>query len=165
MYTRIIKKQVIDACFQKKALVIYGPRQVGKTTLCQEVLNHFDDRPTLYVSGDDLDVIQTWKPSSTLLTGLVAGYDLIIIDEAQRISDIGLVIKMLVDMFPDKQIIATGSSSFDLANTIVEPLTGRALFWYLYPLSIQEIYPTAPLADSILHQRLIYGSYPDVVTP
>jgi predicted AAA+ superfamily ATPase len=87
------------------------------------------------------------------------------IDEAQRINNIGLIIKLLVDNFPEKQIIATGSSSFDLANTIVEPLTGRALFRYLYPLSIQETHPNRILTAIQLEQRLIYGSYPNVISP
>jgi predicted AAA+ superfamily ATPase len=90
---------------------------------------------------------------------------LIIIDEAQRIADIGLLLKILVENFPDKQIIATGSSSFDLANKTSEPLTGRSYIYKLYPLSIEETSLHEPLSSQLIQQRLMYGSYPDAIIP
>lgn len=144
---------------------MYGPRQVGKTTLTKSIQQHFSTKKTLVINGDDLDIQDSWKASVQFLTAATYEYNLIIIDEAQRITNIWLIIKILVDNFPQKQIIATGSSSFDLANKIVEPLTGRALMYHLYPLSLQEIYPHEPLTSSVLSQRMLYGSYPDVVVP
>lgn len=165
MFTRIITSQLIDACFRKKAIILYWPRQIGKTTSCKTIIAHFPSKKSLYISGDDSDIIQLRQPSLSFLSQSVAWYDIVVIDEAQRIQNIWLIIKLLVDNFPEKQIITTGSSSFDLANTIVEPLTGRALFWYLYPLSIQETNPIGILSTSQLEQKLIYGSYPNVVAP
>ena len=165
MYKRIILPQLIDACFHSKAIIIYGPRQVGKTTLCRELLEKFPNKKSLYISWDDREVMQTRVPALSILSSMVIGHDIIVLDEAQRIQDIWLIIKLLVDNFPEKQIIATWSSSFDLANTIVEPLTGRAFFWYLYPLSIQEISPHAPISIIQQEQRLIYGNYPNVLLP
>jgi predicted AAA+ superfamily ATPase len=107
MYQRTITKDIITNCFHSKAIILYGPRQVGKTTLVKEIQTFFSEKKSLYISGDDREIQQTLEPSLRILTTMYTPYDLIIIDEAQRIQDIGLIIKLLVDNFPDKQIIAT----------------------------------------------------------
>ncbi|MDR2415550.1 MAG: ATP-binding protein [Candidatus Peribacteria bacterium] len=165
MYTRTIHDDIINKCFSGKAIILYGPRQVGKTTLVKQIQTQFINKTSLYLSGDDKETQEILEPSLRSLRPMVMPYDLIIIDEAQRIVDVGLIIKLLVDTFPEKQIIATGSSSFDLANKTSEPLTGRAYLYKLYPLSIEEIFPSEPLSSQLIQQRLLYGAYPDVVIP
>lgn len=163
MIQRTIFDTLVQECFQGKALILYGPRQVGKTTLVKQLQKHFDKKRSLYVTWDDVEIKEIWKASLQVLSQVVAGAELVIIDEAQKIHDIGNILKLLVDNFPDKQIIATGSSSFDLAHTISEPLTGRAYIHHLYPLSIQEIYEQKPLSSISIEQRMLYGGYPQAV--
>ena len=165
MYTRIIYNDIITHCFQHKAIILYGPRQVGKTTLVRQIQKYFTDKSSLYISGDDREIQQTLEPSLRILSIMIAPYDIVVIDEAQRIPEIWLIIKLLVDNFPNKQIIATGSSSFDLANKTSEPLTGRSYIYKLYPLSIEETSPHDIISLQLIQQRLIYGSYPDVIVP
>lgn len=145
-------------------IIVYGPRQVGKTTLSLQITSHFSDKKTLYISGDDIETQETRKPSLRLLSAIVSDYDIIIIDEAQKIKNIGLILKILVDQISWKQYIATGSSSFDLAYSVSEPLTGRSFIYHLYPLSLQELYQQQPLTTTIIEQRMIYGSYPETIT-
>lgn len=165
MIQRTITPTLIKQCFTRKAIIIYWPRQVGKTTLVKQIQEQFWERPSLYVSGDENETREIRQPSSTILKSLVTGYDLIIIDEAQKIKEIGNILKLLVDTYPEKQIIATGSSSFDLAYSISEPLTWRAYIHHLYPLSLEEIYGQTPLIPTRLEQRMLYGAYPEVVQP
>ncbi len=143
-----------------------GPRQVGKTTLVKKLLESYVGK-SLYLTGDDPAVRARLSdaPLDRLLQ-LAGANSLIVIDEAQRIKNIGLVLKMLVDNFPEKQFIATGSSSFDLANEINEPLTGRKFELHLFPISWQEwaVYQGEFQAVTGLEQRLLFGMYPDVVT-
>jgi len=141
-----------------------GPRQVGKTTLLK---SHFTNENTLWLNGDDPDVrLQLANRPSTFLGKLVEGHSRIIIDEAQRIENIGLTLKIFHDNFPQLKIIATGSSSFELANQINEPLTGRKWQYTLWPISLSEmIRHTSALEESrLLENRLLYGWYPDVLT-
>lgn len=163
MFLRIITPLIKQQCFAGKVIIIYGPRQVGKTTITQTIQQSFPDKKSLYLTGDDIEIKEILIPSIKVLSSLVASYDLIIIDEAQRITDIGLVLKLLVDTYPDKQFIATWSSSFELANTVSEPLTGRAYIHYLYPLSLEEI--GQAISTISLEQRMIYGSYPESLSP
>lgn len=165
MFKRIIHDRIIDFCFKGKAIIIYGPRQVGKTTLVRQIIDDFPWKKISYYTGDDLETQELFQASIKKLTNLITGKDMIIIDEAQRITNISLVIKLLVDQFPQIQVIATWSSNFDLANKIVEPLTGRSHIFYLYPLSIQETKDQMPSTQILIEQRMIFGSYPDVVVP
>jgi len=165
MYHRIITSQLIDQCFRGKVIVVYGPRQVGKTTLVKKILASFHDKKTLFVTGDDRETQESFVPVLRALIARVQAYDLIVLDEAQRIKDIWLVLKLLVDHFPHKQFIATWSSSFDLSNSIAEPLTGRSFLHYLYPLSMEELSPDDPLTVSFLERMMLYGSYPDAINP
>jgi len=149
----------------KKGLVIYGPRQVGKTTLVNDLLKEFKWN-TLILNGDQRG---TWwelliSRELSKLTLLVSGYDTVFIDEAQRIPEIGLSLKILLDNFPKLKIIVTGSSSLDLASKISEPLTGRIYSYKLFPISQKELRfaNTSYEMETQIEERLIYGSYPEV---
>lgn len=147
-----------------KAIILYGARQVGKTTLVKKVL---EDLPCkiLSINADEQKYIDILSSKDfAKLKSLVAGYNLLFIDEAQRIPDIGVNLKILIDQIPDLKIIATGSSSFDLMNKLSEPLTGRAWSYTLFPISFSELsglYNSFEL-QSQLEERLIFGSYPEI---
>lgn len=164
MITRTITQNLIADCDHKKAIVVIGPRQVGKTTLIQKIV---DGRKTLFLNGDDPQTrLQIATANFQFLLQLVMDYDTIVIDEAQRIENIGLAIKMLVDAKLNKQFILTGSSSLDLGNQINEPLTGRKWEHQLFPLSWNEVRNHYSFANAYarLEEFLIYGMYPEVVT-
>ncbi|MCK5848268.1 MAG: ATP-binding protein, partial [Caldisericia bacterium] len=149
-----------------KVLVIYGPRRVGKTTLLNTYLKSSKLKYSL-VSGDDIFIQQALSSQSIkTISELVQGLDLFVIDEAQRVPSIGLGLKIMVDHNPDLKVIATGSASFDLQNKIGEPLVGRKRTLCLYPVSQLELmYHSTPFElKRQLEDRLIYGSYPEVVT-
>jgi hypothetical protein len=145
-----------------KVVLIFGARQVGKTTLVNQILERTTYR-VLYVNGDEprqTDALSS--RNSRQLRGLVEGYDVLFIDEAQRIPEIGINLKILADQFPSLRIIATGSSTLDLASRTREPLTGRAWLHELYPIALLELAAqhTRFELDQQLDERLIYGSYP-----
>ncbi|MFA4931188.1 MAG: ATP-binding protein [Patescibacteria group bacterium] len=148
-----------------KALVIYGPRRIGKTTLLRKYLDSVDMKYKLD-SGDNILTRQVLSSQNfSEISEYVSGYDLLAIDEAQQIPNIGLGLKIIVDQHPDIKVIATGSSSFDLANKIGEPLTGRKTTLTLYPISQMELldqYNKFELKER-LENFLIFGSYPEVV--
>lgn len=164
MLSRTLLERVISNCYKGKAIILYGARQVGKTTLTTAIKDHFPDKKTLYLTGDDVVTQEYLQPTRVRLDEIVAWNELIIIDEAQRITNIGLILKLLVDAYPAKQVIATGSSSFDLANQIVEPLTGRAYIFQIYPFSLEELsaHDRTLYHITSLEKRLIYGMYPEV---
>lgn len=147
-----------------KVIVIYGPRRTGKTTL----LKHFVEEQSnyLFVTGDDINV-HAYLASQSIekLKSLVGKKDLLIIDEAQKIENIGINLKLLVDHLPNLKIIATGSSTFDLARNVGEPLTGRKKVLLLFPLAQIELnsIETPVETRANLESRLIYGAYPEVV--
>lgn len=150
---------------QGKVIVLLGARQVGKTTL-MEALSHGTD-PTLLLNCDDQDdVLMIEDKSSTELRDLLSPYQYVFIDEAQRVRNIGLTIKKIADLKLATQVIVTGSSSLELANGIYEPATGRTIEYRLYPFSLAELAnETSEREESrMLHQRLVYGCYPGVVT-
>ncbi|MEK9179555.1 MAG: ATP-binding protein, partial [Patescibacteria group bacterium] len=162
---RYVKKKIIQHIQPQKVVVIYGPRRVGKTTLLHQIAKHVAE-PILWLTGENLDV-QSWLSSKSLntLKQGIGNYKYIIIDEAQYVNEIGLNLKILVDNIPAIKIIATGSSSFELANQVGEPLVGRKWHYTLYPLSQLELQPfeTPFESNTLLEQRLIYGSYPEVL--
>lgn len=163
LFQRIILPRIESRLFGGKAIIIYGARRVGKTTLVRHILDKFPGG--LYLNGDEPDVRQALtNKTSTELKYFIGNKKLAVIDEAQRISNIGLTLKLLVDTMPETQVIATGSSSFDLSNKINEPLTGRAWEFFLPPLALTEISTNALETDRLLAARMIYGLYPDVVT-
>ncbi len=145
--------------------MLTGPRQVGKTTLLKQLLAKYN-APALWLNADEADVrLKLSEINSAQLKNLLGNHRLLLIDEAQRIKNIGLVLKLLVDQFPEIQVVATGSSSFELSNEINEPLTGRKWEYHLFPFSTEELeWHHGQLTEQrSLDQRLIYGSYPDVV--
>lgn len=165
MIQRQLKSIIGDRLWQGKAIILFGARQVGKTTLLRELLSSRQD--VLWLNGDEQDVRSLLeKASSTLLRAVIGKNSLVVIDEAQRITDIGIAIKLITDQIPGVQVLATGSSSFDLSNQINEPLTGRKLEYRMYPLSFGELVAHHGLLEEkrMLLHRLVYGSYPDVVS-
>jgi len=166
MIKRRLEKKIEEKLGDKKAIIVYGPRQVGKTTLLKRIFG--EKEGVLWLNGDEEGVraaftnfsLQSFLPN-------IGRNTVLIIDEAQRIEDIGIKLKILQDELGGKlQIIATGSSSFDLANKINEPLTGRKWEFLLLPLSYKEMVAErgAIKEDGALGSRLLYGYYPEVVT-
>ncbi len=150
----------------RKILLIYGPRQSGKTTLVKDIGKNSGLR-TLYLSADlTKNENLLMQRDLKILNDLTEGYQLFVIDEAQRVPDIGLVLKVLYDELPHLKVIATGSSSFDLANKTSEPLTGRKLVMHLLPFALGEIASDMNKyeLDQKLDDLLIYGLYPEVYT-
>lgn len=160
-----IEKSLFLSAEKKPAIIIYGPRQIGKTTLVKHILNKYPENAE-YFDCDYLDVQETFSyQKSHQVASVIKGLKLLILDEAQRIKDIGMVLKILVDHHPQTQIIATGSSSFELSNKINEPLTGRKVEFRLLPVSFQELTAKDNLitADRNLETLLRFGSYPALI--
>ncbi len=161
---RYLQEKIKNNLGKKKILIIYGPRQVGKTTLVKEFLSGQD---SVYYNCD-LDETRVLFESANLekLGSLVKKYDTVVIDEAQKVANIGLSLKIIFDNFPQKNYIVTGSSSFDLAKSVSEPLTGRFFSYTMFPIAEMELSlgkNPIELRES-LESRLIYGSYPEVIT-
>lgn len=148
-----------------KVVVIYGARRTGKTTLLNEYLKT-EPEPYLLVSGEDI-IIQGYLSSQSIekLKAFVGNNRLLVIDEAQKVQNIGINLKLIVDHIPGIRVIATGSSSFDLARSVGEPLTGRKNTLIQYPLAQLELAAMEQRheTDSRLENRLIYGTYPEIV--
>jgi hypothetical protein len=147
-------------------VVLYGPRQVGKTTLANDLLVSVQMR-SRFVNADELIYREALSSQNRQRLGEVLGdAELLVIDEAQRVPNIGLNLKILIDSFPKAMIVATGSASFDLANKISEPLTGRTLTFNLYPISFPEIRQTLGVIEGRgqLERWLVWGGYPAIVT-
>src|SRR3989338_4445365 len=161
---RNLEKVLKNHLFKQNVLVLYGPRQSGKTTLIKEVVREFGDQ----VKFLDCELMENKEilsfKSSEQLFSLVEGFKIVVFDEAQVIPNIGSVLKTLFDHRPEVQYIATGSSSFDLANKISEPLTGRSLEFILYPLSLAEVTNNAFDAKQYLFSLMRFGGYPHLVS-
>lgn len=166
-----IQRNIADQIVEKlkkhnKVILLYGARQVGKTTLIRNIIEKLGLK-TISINADEQkynDVLSSRDLGK--IKSLVSGYEVAFIDEAQRITDIGLNLKIIADGLPDLKVIATGSSSFELANKISEPLTGRAWTFELYPLAVCElksIYNEFEL-NSKIEDLLIFGGYPEVFT-
>ena len=156
----IIEKKLFDG----KAILLMGPRQVGKTTLLKELFGGRED--VMWLNGDELDVQVLFEGvSATRLRAMFGRKKVIIIDEAQRIPDIGLRLKLVTDQIKDVQLIATGSSAFELATKTGEPLTGRKWEYKMYPFSFGEMVDEHGLLEEkrMIPHRLIFGYYPEVV--
>ena len=164
MIKRLLEKNLLEDLDFKKVLVVLGPRQVGKTTLIKNLVK---GKNTLFLNGDEAQTRANLSNTNLpFLLNLVSDYDVVVIDEAQRIENIGLTVKMLIDASTNKQFILTGSSSLDLGNKINEPLTGRKWEHLLFPLSWTELryHYTFSTAYERLEEYLIYGQYPEVIT-
>ncbi len=161
---RTIQKNVEESLFKGKVVVIYGARQVGKTTMAKAILEkHSGDSGYFNCDEPDIRSALTEK-TSTELKAFLGDKKLIVLDEAQRVKNIGLTLKLLIDNFPKIQIIATGSSSFELSNKVAEPLTGRKHEYHLYPFSLEElknIYSDIEI-DRLLERMMVFGMYPGV---
>lgn len=152
--------------FQGKAIILLGPRQSGKTTLIKALLAELDQN-SLLLNADEPDVRELLnEPTSTRLRTIIGENRIVCIDEAQRIPNIGLTLKLITDEIPDVQAIATGSSALELNSSIAEPLTGRKFEFILPPISFGEMAAHHGLLEErrFLEHRLIYGSYPEVLT-
>jgi len=162
--TRIQESDIIQKMADNKAVIIYGARQVGKSTLLKHLLK--DNSSVLWLYGDQA---QTQSLLSDLsisgIKSLIGNKKIIVIDEAQMIENIGIKLKMFTDYLDEIKVIATGSSSFDLANKINEPLTGRKWEYHLLPLSFKEMANNSSAFEEMGHleTRLIYGYYPEIV--
>ena len=161
---RKMSELVADKMYRGKAIVLIGARQVGKTTLLKDCLTGMEG--VLWMNGDNLE-IRTLMESITMerLRSMIGNNRVVVIDEAQRIADIGLKGKLITDNFPEVQLILTGSSSLDLANKVNEPLTGRKWEYKLFPMSFAELTAHHGMIQEMmkLPTRLVYGCYPDVV--
>lgn len=165
MITRQIQEYLVSKLGDSKAIILLGPRQVGKSTLIRQLSSTFAD-PVVWMNGDESDIRTLLSsPTSTALKALLGGARTWVIDEAQRIENIGLCIKLVVDNIPSVKVIATGSSSFELANHINEPLTGRKWEFRLFPFSYQEMVHHHGLLEEkrLLKHRLLFGYYPEIV--
>ena len=163
--TRCIQKNLEEALFKGKIVVLYGARQVGKTTLVKKILEKYNN-DSLYLNCDEPDIREALtNKTSTELKSFIGSRRLVVIDEAQRVKNIGLTLKLIADNFPAIQIIATGSSSFELSGKISEPLTGRKIEFFLYPFSVDELTQAySPLEiDRLLEEKLVFGMYPGVI--
>lgn len=163
MIERLLKTK-LEAQFHKgKALLLTGARQVGKTTLINALLAN---KPHLFLDGDDPTVRSLLTaPNTATLKSLLAGHAIVFIDEAQRIPDIGLTLKLMTDQFKQVQVVVSGSSSFELGKQLKEPLTGRKWEYQLFPICWEEFEGHVGFlqAEQQLENRLIYGFYPDVL--
>lgn len=165
LITRKIREDLQKSLFKGKIVILYGARQVGKTTLVKSIIKEYP-KDSLYLNCDEIDVREALTDkTSTELKSFIGNSRLVVIDEAQRVKNIGLTLKLLVDNFPETQIIATGSSSFELSGKIKEPLTGRKTEFFLYPFSVGELSEVnSPLElNRLLEDLLIFGSYPGVI--
>jgi predicted AAA+ superfamily ATPase len=166
MISRSQENLIVSRIKDNKVVVLYGPRQTGKTTLAKKIASE-SDTPYAIWNCDETDMqVAITNASSQTLKNMIGNNTLIIIDEAQRIENIGLTLKIIHDTIPDVKVIATGSSSFELADKINEPLTGRKWEYNILPISFEEmVHHTDWLTEKRqLRERLIYGYYPEVVT-
>lgn len=162
---RSLQPAIEQRLFKGKALIVTGARQVGKSTLLKEIANNSNEK-VLVLDCDEPDVRSSLQNvNSTELKSLLSNNKIILIDEAQRVKNIGITMKLITDKFPDKQLLVTGSSSLDLHNSLEEPLTGRKIEYNLFPISTDELLASRGLLNTkqTLDFRLIYGSYPDVI--
>ncbi len=164
MINRLLAKIVEQKLDSGKAIILIGSRQTGKTSLLKSVFGSKDG--VLFLSGDDVDVRSLFENiNAARLKAIVGDHRYLVVDEAQRIHDVGLKFKLITDQLPGVQLIASGSSAFELANKLNEPLTGRKWEYRMFPLSFKEMVDHHGLLEEsrLLQHRLLYGYYPDVV--
>lgn len=164
MIDRKLSKNIQTLLGGKKAIVVIGARQVGKSTLLGQMLG--DRKDVIWMNGDDMDVQELFRDiSSTRLRAILANNKFLVIDEAQRIPDVGLRIKLITDQVPDVQVLATGSSSFELTAKVNEALTGRKREFKMFPLTFGEMVAHTNLLEELrmIPHRMVYGYYPEVV--
>lgn len=165
MIGREIQSSIESKLFKGKLIIIYGARQVGKTTLIKKIGEKFENQ-SLYLNCDEPDIRELLTDAtSTRLKNLVGQKKIVLIDEAQRVKNIGVTLKLFADQIKDVQVIATGSSAFELSNVINEPLTGRKYEYHLYPISMRELSKSFGWLETnrLLEERIIYGMYPEII--
>lgn len=163
MITRDLAGNLRQKLHKGKVIVLIGPRQVGKTTLINVILK---DVPYLFLDGDDSTTVETLANANTeTLKNIIGSYKYIFIDEVQRIPNIGLKLKIIVDQIKDVQVIVSGSSAFEINNATQESLTGRKFEYHLFPICWGEFENNVGYikAQQQLELRLLYGMYPDVI--
>lgn len=164
MIKRELHTVINNKLFKGKVILLFGARQVGKSTLIHQVLNNASD--VLWLNADDVDVIALFENiNATRMKKIIGANKIIVIDEAQSITDIGKKLKIMHDQIKGIQIIATGSSAFELKNKTNEPLTGRKWEYHLYPFSFQELANATNILEEkrMLKERLVMGAYPEIV--
>ncbi len=161
MYKRYLEDQIKKSLDEGLVVIIYGARQVGKTTLAKIIMDGYQN--PLYINADEVtERLRLQNRSSSELKDYFGNANLVVIDEAQRVENIGLTAKLIHDTYPAIKLLLTGSSSLDLASKIKEPLTGRSWEYTLYPLSLDEVAATNQEKESAMGRALIYGSYPGI---
>ena len=166
MIRRELQDVIERHLFKGKAIIVVGARQVGKSTLFRMILEGRTE-PTLTLNCDEPEVKETLAKANLRELQLLVGQNkIVVIDEAQRVPGIGITLKIITDNFPDVQLMVTGSSSLELQSKLQEPLTGRKFEYHLFPLSTGELMASQGFmaVKQTLEARLIYGSYPDIVT-
>lgn len=164
MITRSIEENILPLLGGRKAIIIMGARQVGKSTLLSQMLGNRED--VIWMNGDEPDIQDLFQDmTSTRIRAILGNKKILVIDEAQRIPNVGLRLKLITDQIPEVQVIATGSSSFELANKVNESLTGRKREFKMFPLTFGEMTKhTSFLEESrLIPHRMIYGYYPEIV--
>ncbi len=165
MITRKLQQTIEERLFKGKAIILIGARQVGKSTLFRQIIDKREEA-VLSLNCDEPEVKELLTDINTAdLRLLIGNHKLVVIDEAQRVPNIGLTLKRITDNFSDIQLLVTGSSSFELQNRLNEPLTGRKYEYHLFPISTAELLESKGLlaVRQTLESRLIYGSYPDII--
>lgn len=165
MIHRILEEQITSLLGNGKAIIIMGARQVGKSTLLETIFRHREN--ILWMTGDDLDIQELFcQITSTRLKVLLGNSKTLIIDEAQRIPKIGLRLKLITDQIKDVQVVATGSSSFELASKVNESLAGRKREFRMFPISFGEMVSHTNLLEELrlIPHRMVFGYYPEVVS-
>lgn len=166
MISRAIQQSLEKRLFKGKALLIFGARQTGKSTLVENLLKN-QDQESIVLNGDDADVRELLSDTTaTKLKSIIGNKKIILIDEAQRIKNVGLTLKLITDQVKNVQPIATGSSAFELLSQVNEPLTGRKYEFMLYPVSFQEMvnYHGLLTEKRLIEHRMQFGYYPEIVT-
>jgi len=162
---RLIESQIRTFIRPNKVLVILGPRRVGKTVLIKKILSETTE-PYLFLNGEDVESRKLFERRSVAaLESMLDGKKFLVIDEAQKIPDIGNALKLMVDEIEGLKIVITGSSSFDVENNIGEPLTGRKMTFKLFAISEGELVGREKITElkDALHERLIFGNYPELI--
>lgn len=165
MINRKIEQIISQRMFTGKAIIVIGARQIGKTTSILRLIKNYDN--VLLLDGDDSFTRNLLRePSTEEIRNIIGNHKVIFIDEVQRIQNIGLTAKIIVDKFPDVQLILSGSSSFEIKNNLSESLTGRKWEYLMFPVTWSELEETEGYVKSLqqLELRLIYGMYPEIIT-